>query len=369
MESKIRVLHIINSLACGGIQRQMINLVRNLPSEKFESAILSYDGDSFFDGLENITVMKVPRTSMFVLKAPLETAKFINSWKPDIVHVWNIFALPVLYAAWPMLKIKPAFINGTLREAPVKTPLAKKLISLSFDFHKCVVANSEASLRSFGQGGKKGRFVIHNGFDASSKSALCREDAIKELNFPSDKTKVAMTASLSVLKDYPTFVNAAKLCLEKSGDMIFYIIGDGPDRLKLEALVKGLDLQKKIVFTGHRKDIGTILKAIDISVLLSPATHSEGFPNAVLEAMANGVPPIASAGGGTEELIEDGKNGFLVSRGDPEMLRDKIMILKDNPSLYKETALCAERSAERFSIGKMAEKFSGLYEKMSLKTR
>jgi len=361
---KIRILHVINSLACGGIQRQMTNLVKNLQQDKFESAIISYDNNIFFDDLGSITVKKIPRTSMFIFKAPLETAEFINSWEPDIVHVWNIFALPVVYAAWPLIKRKPVFINGTLREAPLKIPLFKKIISKTFGFHKYVVANSESSLRSFGQAGKPGRFVIYNGFDFSGKSELCKSDAEKQVGFPPDKTKIAMIASLSGLKDHYTFIKAAKLCFEKADDMIFYIIGDGPDRLKLESLAASLDLQGNVIFTGHRKDIAVILRAIDISVLLSPPTHSEGFPNAVLESLANGVPAIVSNSGGSKELIKDRENGFLVSCGSAEMTRDCIMALKESVSLCNQMSLCALKSAERFSIRKMSEEFSSLYTKV-----
>ena len=358
---KIKVLHVINSLACGGIQRQMINLVKALPQDRFESSIISFDDRIFFDGLENITVKTLSRSPFFALTAPFQTARFINSLKPDIIHVWNIFALPVIYAAWPFLKIKPALINGVLREAPLRMPLPKKLISLTFNFHKCVVANSESSLASFGQTGKKGRHIIYNGFDSSTLSTLSKQEASERLGFPIDKTKAAMIASLSELKDHETFIKAAKLCIEKTDDMIFYIVGDGPMRQNLESLVQSLSMENKVIFTGFRKDTAAILRAVDISVLLSPPSHSEGFPNSILESLANGIPSVATNSGGSAELIKNGQNGFLIPSSSPEALRDRLLELKNSPSLYDKMALNARVSANRFSNDNMANEFAVLY--------
>lgn len=362
MSSKIKILHLINSLGCGGIQRQMLNLLRHLDCNKFESFVLSYDGNMFFEGLEDLDIRTVPRDKFFLFKAVRETVSLINSREPDIVHVWNIYALPLLYAAWPFLKKKPVLLNGTLREAPVRIPPVKRLIAASFRFHKYIVANSESSLRSFGEKPGAGRFVVYNGFDDSSLSSLSREDALKQLGWPSDKFNVAMIASLSGLKDHKTFIEAAKLCLSKSGDIMFYIIGDGALREELESLVRKEGLSDSVIFTGHRKDIPVILRAIDLCVLLSPESHSEGFPNAMLEAYANGIPGIATRSGGSAELIRDGIDGYLVANGDLESIAEKIIALKNKDALRRSLSEKALERASLFMIKKMVSDFSKLYE-------
>ncbi len=146
---------------------------------------------------------------------------------------------------------------------------------------------------------------------------------------------------------------------EATLNAVLLIIGDGPERENLELQIKDAGLQSMVFLTGQIPDAHKYLPAFDIFVLPSV---KEGFPWALLEAMAAKLPVIATAVGAAPEIIEDGKNGFLVKPGDPQQLAAKIGEILANDHLRQELGIQAHQTALfKYNLTKMIEQFESIF--------
>ena len=127
-------------------------------------------------------------------------------------------------------------------------------------------------------------------------------------------------------------------------ESLLLIAGDGPERSRLEALVRELGIAPAVRFLGVQSDMEAILSALDVFVLTS---HSEGFSNAILEAMGMGLPVVASKVGGNIEMVEDGVNGFLVDPGDSEGVDRRLLELAREPERRRAMGMAGRRWVER----------------------
>jgi len=142
----------------------------------------------------------------------------------------------------------------------------------------------------------------------------------------------------------------------------FLIVGDGHCRAELESRSKALGLEQVVLFTGVRRDIPDILRELSVSVLPS---LTEGLSNSLLEAMACGVPVVATRVGGTPEVVVDNECGLLVPAGDASTLAEAIDRLLVDPRLRARLSNAAlQRVAERFSMSRMVQDTENLYETM-----
>jgi len=147
-------------------------------------------------------------------------------------------------------------------------------------------------------------------------------------------------------------------------DFIALFVGDGPLRGKLEGLVRELGLENRVRFLGSkdREEIPEILAITDIFVLPS---LSEGLPTAVIEAMAAGCPVVATAVGGTAEVVADGETGLLVPPRDPDALAEGMKILLQSRATRRKMGEAgAKRAREYFSIERMVREYEALYRRL-----
>ena len=141
------------------------------------------------------------------------------------------------------------------------------------------------------------------------------------------------------------------------------IVGQGGLREELEAQAAQLGIAAQVRFLGHREDVRDLLSILDLFVLPS---LSEGMPLALLEAMAAGVPAIATRVGGTTEVIDDGRTGTLVAPGDSRVLAAAITTLLENPRLAKELGQAARQAvAARFSLAGMVQAYERVYSELT----
>jgi glycosyltransferase involved in cell wall biosynthesis len=171
--------------------------------------------------------------------------------------------------------------------------------------------------------------------------------------------KVIVVANLRPEKGHDVLMDAAVDVLRRFPDAEFEIVGGGPE---LEALLSRADARRMshaFTFLGHRDDVPARLAQADLFVLPS---RSEAFPNAVLEAMAAGLPIVASGVGGILELIDNGRTGFLVPPGEPQPLADRICRLMANPSLAARLGDAARDEVRaRYSFDRMVAAFEFIY--------
>jgi glycosyltransferase involved in cell wall biosynthesis len=191
-------------------------------------------------------------------------------------------------------------------------PLANKIITVS-DFD-----------RRFGLQAKlvteKQVVTVHNGI-ADVAPSLRANPSLSPV-------RLAMVARFEPQKDHRTLLRALGGLQDQAWELD--LVGDGPLRGEMESLAASLGIASRVHFLGQRMDVEQILARVQIGVL---ASHWEGFPLTVLEAMRAGLPVVASAVGGIDESVRDGETGFLVPRASVELLRDRLRQLLLAPAL------------------------------------
>lgn len=156
-----------------------------------------------------------------------------------------------------------------------------------------------------------------------------------------ERPLVLAVGRLKAPKDFPTLVRALGKLPPDSFDAL--IVGDGPDRRRLEEEIAGLGLQARVRLAGERRDVPALLAGADVFVL---ASSSEGMPVSVLEAMAAGLPVVASRVGGVPEQVDDGRTGVLVEPGDTDALAEALTTLLDDGELRRRLGAAGRARAE-----------------------
>lgn len=161
------------------------------------------------------------------------------------------------------------------------------------------------------------------------------------------------------IKRIQDLVEAMSIVIKEAGNTRLVLVGDGPERQRIELLVKELDLQNHVLMTGFRSDVPEILRCSDVLVLCS---DSESAGLTLLEAMSSGLPVVATKVGGTSEIVEDGRNGFLVTPRSPEELADRILRLNLNKKLRLRLGEEARRTVlEHFTVDRVVPMYEEAY--------
>jgi glycosyltransferase involved in cell wall biosynthesis len=167
-----------------------------------------------------------------------------------------------------------------------------------------------------------------------------------------------MVAALTAEKEPATFVRAIAAARESVPDIRALLVGDGPERGSVEALVRALHLEGTLVLAGFRDDARALIAAAHVAVLSS---RSEGLPVVVLEALAAGIPMVATAAGGVPEAVRDGIEGFITPVGDHIALGDAIARVLNDDQLRHAMSTAARRRAATYSIERTADSVAGVY--------
>ena len=349
----INVLYVIWSLGLGGAEQVVISLARGLDKSRFRPFIACLNDEGRFaeelkkDGIEVFSLNKVKGIDLSVVP---KLVKIIRENDINIVHTH-------LWGAnfWGRFAANAAKVPVVVTEHNVdvwKTPFHFLIDRWLFGRTDRFIAVSE-TVRDFYSRklsvSKDRMQVVYNGI------AVGQPIRIKE-----GEKVIAVIGRLVPQKGHAFFFEAfAKSDLAAK----VLIVGDGPLEESLKSQVINLKLEDSVKFLGFRKDVREILGKTDILVLPS---SREGLPIVLLEAMAVGAIVLATAVGGTPELVEDGVNGFLVEYGDGEGLKKKLedIFNADSRSL-NEVRLAARRTIEeKFSLEKMVSEHEGIYQKL-----
>jgi glycosyltransferase involved in cell wall biosynthesis len=205
--------------------------------------------------------------------------------------------------------------------------------------------------------------VIDNGVDcelfAPCSDAQEKASLRLELDLPTNGLLFCCVAGLRRVKGHRTLVHAFAEA-EPSRDVYLVLVGTGPEEEELKRLTQRLGLAEKVLFLGLRHDISALLKSMDAFVLNS---ETEGLSYAVLEAMASGLPVIATNVGANPELIETGKQGWLYPVHQASELVQILSRIASNPEILEPMGISARITVkQRFDFQHMAQKYAQLYE-------
>jgi glycosyltransferase involved in cell wall biosynthesis len=206
--------------------------------------------------------------------------------------------------------------------------------------------------------------VIYNGISVSQETgaSIDRRAVRRSLGAGDDDFIVLQVARLDPIKDHKTAIRAFQRAVQVDPRIRLMIVGDGMERAAIEREIDDCSLEKSVLLLGPRNDVPKLLAAADAFLLTSV---SEGIPVTVIEAMAVGVPVVATAVGGMPELITDRVSGLLVPAGDVIGIADALIEISRDEELRNSLALRAKKEAENnFSEDRMIASYDQIYGEM-----
>ncbi len=205
--------------------------------------------------------------------------------------------------------------------------------------------------------------VIYNGIDVDAfhQSSEVRDDVRQELGIRSDEIAVFQVARLNKLKDHATALRALQR-LKHNQNIRLFLVGEGEERLNIQAMIVETGLQATVTLLGGRDDVSRLMNAADIFLLTS---ISEGIPLTLIEAMATFVPCVATDVGGVAEVVVDGETGWLAVAGDDAALASRIEQLATQREVRLEFGVNGRKRVQQFfSDSKMHAEYQSVYRKM-----
>ena len=368
------VVHVMHRFDIGGMENGIVNLINHMPAESYRHIIMAMTEVTDFrkrikrDDVEFIALNKKPGHAFHLYP---RLFKLFRQLRPAIVHTRNIGALEIAVPAWAA-GVKARIhgehgrevddLDGTNKKNQwirrIYRPFVTYYIALSSDLKHYLTDVV---------GIPAGRVVqIYNGVDAERFRPVVPRTLIKGCPF-GDKEHwlVGTVGRMQAVKNQTSLAKAFIVALQRAPELRqtlrLVMIGDGPLRAESIALLEQAGCAELAWLPGERSDVPDIMRGIDCFVLPSLA---EGISNTILEAMASGLPVIATDVGGSGELVERGSTGTLVPAGDVEALADEMVALARQPDKAR-TKGCAGRSAveQKFSMTAMVRQYQGLYDR------
>jgi glycosyltransferase involved in cell wall biosynthesis len=375
MSEVLRLLAIIEATSITGPAKNLLEFARLARESAVETTICTYQRgggtNPFLDGVraEGIPLEIVPEAGAFdrsVIHALRAVAERV---KPDVLqtHAVKSHFLARL-AGLPELAPWVAFHHGytwTSRKARLYNELdrwslrrADRVLTVSGPFREELVA----------KGVRRERIaVIHNAIRASWGQAAREPEAARSLRaewgIPEQVPVALIVGRLSLEKDHLSLLRAVKQVRERQA-LHLVIVGDGPERPRIETAMRELGMQDAVTLTGQQRSAEPFYGIADIAVL---ASRTEGSPNALLEAMAAGVPAVATTVGGIPEIATDGETALLVPPGDTEKLTVALLRILEQESTIKAamTARAADRIHRCFTSLERTNRLANVYRSLA----
>lgn len=364
----MKILFFIDSLNAGGKERRFTELLKglkNFPGVSFEVAVMSESIHYKEIFNLNTRIHYLIRKSKKDFSILIKLYKLCKTFDPDIIHCWDSMTAVYSTPICKLLNIK--LVNGMVIETPVKRNFFSReyrRARLTFPFSDRIIGNSFAGLKAFKAGAKKS-LCIYNGIDFNRFMNLPNpEDVKKEIfrnNF-NDIFIVGMVAAFEDRKDYFTLIEAAKIILRKEKSVRFILVGDGANLNKIMELVP-IDIKENIFFMGKRNDVESIVQLFDVGILLTNSkVHGEGVSNSIIEYMSLSKAVIATSGGGTDEVVLNNENGFLIDPGNSLQLVDRIeLLMKDKDTKVRLGKRGRHLAHQRFDLDNMTKSYINVY--------
>ena len=365
----MKIVFFIGNLRGGGRERRLLELVKYLYTQNeveiYVLLLRKYIDYPIFNQLPvkyNYIINK--NEKKFPLYIAYKVLLIINKIKPNIVHTWG--NEETFYSLLPKILFKYSLINNQISSAPPERTIAlnhKIMTKINFAFSDIIISNSYAGIESFNPPRGKS-IVIYNGIDLTRFENLPKKNIIKEKYGIKTPFAVVMVASFTKNKDYNRFIRIANIICQNRKDISFICVGGFVNNNSYFNVAKKLAEQNPlIIFTGIISEVEALVNSCDIGVLFSP--YGEGISNAIIEYMALSKPVIAYDLGGTNEVIKDGENGFLIKEENDEQISKIIITLIDNYKLRKKLGENGRKKIEEyFNIQKMGKEYMNIYYKL-----
>lgn len=370
----IRIMHVVDGLGLGGLENGLVNLISRLNPSEFEHVVFAIRRLG-----PNASRLPADRTRVVCLGKKNTHSRFqvaalasaIREFQPNIVHSRNWPAIEaVLAARWVGSCAIVHSEHGLESNASTTEPWRRRCYRrLAFQLADRVLTVS-CQLRDFhaqrtGFSARK-IAVIHNGVDSDQffSDSATRDRVRKELGLSADDLCIGCVGNLFPIKDHRTLLKAVAEMAHRSTKWRLLMIGEGPELARLQQFVDAHPIwREQVSFLGASQRVPELLNAMDVYVLPS---LSEGISNSLLEAMATGVPVIATATGGNPEVIVDGESGLLFPCQDHAKLAHHLLQLQAEQHLRIQLGRQAVRRVrQEFSIESMINSYTDLYKSVT----
>ncbi len=376
MSKKIKILYLTTSAKMLGAEKMFYELAAGINRKEFEILVCTIkdkDKDLLLK-LKNkgIKTKTLGLNEKWQFLKVLKLVIIIKQFKPNIIQSFLFFDNILARIFGAILNV-PIIISGQRNVETNRSSLRNFIDKTTLPLADLIVSNTEA-----------GRSILMEREKVLSKKIMVIPNGIDLRQIPSlpgdEEKKLSLKAILSNIGYRPPFVvgyvgyltkqkgvnilleSFDRLKRETKNKVVLFIVGDGPEKRTLEKLAKKLNINDSVFFLGYKKNAIKFMTLFDLFILPS---LWEGQPNVILEAMALGLPVIATNVGGVPEMIQNKENGFLVKPNDSEALTKAIEFLVNSEPDRKKISDKAARSVKKYSIENMVIKFEDSYRQLT----
>lgn len=363
---RLRVLEVLATLKRAGAEQMAVSLASRLDRTRFDCTVVALY-DPFEGGLEpvlhehGIPARNLGKRRGFDPRIYPRLARLLREWRPNVIHTHSYIQRYVFPASIGCNARAIVHTVHNLAEKEVE-PFGRLVHRIAYRGGVRAVAVSEEVARSFhAVYGFPPCATIPNGIDTSAyRRPEVRDRWRAAHGFTPEDTLIVSAARLEPQKNPLALIDAfARVARERTH---LLIAGDGSLRRACEEATSRRGLEDWIHLLGIRDDVPDLLAAADLFAL---ASDWEGHPLSVMEAMAAGLPVVATGVGGVPELVRDGESGLLVPANDPQALASALKRLIDAPGERRAMGEAAALQAERFSVDAMVAAYAALFEKLA----
>lgn len=354
-------------MAIAGTEQVIRQLVENTDPERFECSIMCIDGKIgelgqllADNGFKLHTLARKPSGLDFNVIKQLK--QFVKDNNIDVLHCHQY--TPYIYGLFSSFGTKAKVIfteHGRFYPDSYKWKrmLLNPFLSLFTDHITAISKATAEALIKYENFPRRKVQVIYNGINVNTENFKDNGSLRKELNIAEDTKVLGTISRLDPIKNQPMMIEAFAEVLKTNPNTILLIVGDGPERNKLETLCQTLNIEGKVIFTGFKVNPQRYFNIIDIFLLSS---LSEGTSMTLLEAMAFKKPAVVTDVGGNPEIVVDGVTGLITQTNNPKLFSGSIAELLQSENTYKYLSeKCYIRYLDEFSVQRMIKEYVSKY--------
>ena len=373
------IAHVMYRFDTGGLENGVVNLINHMPADRYRHVIIALTEVTDFrkriqrHDVQFISLNKAPGHGFWLYP---KLFKLFRQLRPSIVHSRNLAALEVQLPAW--LAGVPVRIHGEhgrdigdLDGSNVTLQRVRRFYRPFVSYYLALSRDLAQYLTGIIQVPKHKVLQVYNGVDSNRFHPGPRNQTADACPFARpDKWLIGTVGRMQTVKDQPTLARAFIRALEieplLKQRLRLVMVGDGPLRAECQQLLSSANVAELAWLPGERSDIPEIMRGLDCFILPSLA---EGISNTVLEAMASGLPVIATNVGGNADLVTIGATGSIVPSADPEVMAQEIVRFATQPHLAIDMGIAGRSKIEQqFSMEAMVAAYQGAYDKLLHRT-
>lgn len=361
--SNVQIWYLIGTLSVGGAERTLVDLANNLNRDRFDVTIWTIDepGPLAEDVADHVALRSLNAANKVDFRVPVQFARVLRAESPDILQSF-LFWDNTLGTITGLVSQQTTVITG-VRAVPNEPSRFRSLVrrgTVRLADH--TVSNSDAGVKFITQyGADSGTVsVVRNGRDLTAyRDGTAGPELYESIGISADVPIVGTVGRLIERKGHYDLLEAWPTVRQEHPDSQLLLVGDGPERDALEARATQLGIADSVHFLGTRNDVPTLLDAMDIFAFPS---HFEGLPGALLEAMAAGLPIVATPVDGNSELVTDGESGVFVPVRSPSALARALSeLLSDDSGAHLLGEKAQQIAHSEYTLDRMVKEFESLY--------